>query len=163
MSPERTALAVASPTRDRHTKLLLGLLVAGLLISIVHYIDNVANYASYPQPGPGDPPAPSEGLIAFGWFFFTALGLVGLMHWLKGHNRTAAFFFTGYSVSGLIGFGHYTAPGAFDMIWWRQTHVVADIVCGIAIFAFSVWAVAALPARQDTQTEAVQVAPVRPL
>ena len=46
----------------------------------------------------------------------------------------------GYAVSGLIGFGHYAAPGAFDMVWWRQAHVATDIACGIAIAAFAVWA-----------------------
>jgi hypothetical protein len=44
------------------------------------------------------------------------------------------------SVSGLLGFGHYTAPGAFDMVWWRQLHVVVDIVCGVAILGFALWA-----------------------
>ena len=64
---------------------------------------------------------------------------------------------TGYSVSGLIGFGHYTVPGATDMVWWRQTHVVADILCGIAIFGFALWA-ARRPPRTATD-EATQRAP----
>ena len=40
----------------------------------------------------------------------------------------------------LIGIGHYTVPGATDMVWWRQAHVVADIVCGAAVFGFALWA-----------------------
>jgi hypothetical protein len=27
------------------------------------------------------------------------------------------------------------------MPWWRQTHVVVDILCGFAVLGFSVWAV----------------------
>jgi hypothetical protein len=34
--------------------------------------------------------------------------------------------------------GHYTVDGATDMVWWRQTHIVLDILCGIAILAFAV-------------------------
>jgi hypothetical protein len=45
-----------------------------------------------------------------------------------------------YSGSGLVGIGHYTVPGATDMPWWRQTHVIIDIVCGVAMFSFCVWA-----------------------
>jgi hypothetical protein len=26
------------------------------------------------------------------------------------------------------------------MVWWRQAHVVTDICCGIAVFAFALWA-----------------------
>jgi hypothetical protein len=43
-------------------------------------------------------------------------------------------------VSGLIGIGHYTVEGATDMVWWRQTHVIVDILCGIAILGFALWA-----------------------
>ncbi len=42
-----------------------------------------------------------------------------------------------YSVSGLIGIGHYTVPGAGDMPWWRHVHVVADIVLGLAILVLA--------------------------
>lgn len=60
--------------------------------------------------------------------------------WFRGRITGAAVALTGYSVSGLIGIGHYTVEGATDMLWWRQTHVVVDIVCGIAILSFALWA-----------------------
>ncbi len=40
----------------------------------------------------------------------------------------------------LLGFAHYAVPGATDMVWWRQLHVVVDICCGIAVFCFAIWA-----------------------
>jgi hypothetical protein len=27
------------------------------------------------------------------------------------------------------------------MPWWRHTHVVIDILCGIAVLGFAVWAI----------------------
>ncbi len=39
-----------------------------------------------------------------------------------------------------MGFAHYAVPGATDMVWWRQTHVVVDILLGLAILAFALWA-----------------------
>ena len=130
---------------EKATKILLVLLGLGLLVSVVHYTDNYFNYDDYPQPGPDDFPAPSATVVGLAWFVFTASGVVGLWLWFRGHITAAAIALTGYSVSGLIGFGHYTVPGAFDMVWWRQTHVVADILCGIAIFGFALWAAFRLP------------------
>lgn len=132
------------PTIDdssRHApglKLLTGLLAVAVLVSIVHYVDNVANFADYPEPTSG--PAPSRGLIAVSWFVFTAFGAAGLLLFSRHRIPLAAACLAIYSLSGLVGLGHYTVPGATDMPWWRQLHVVADIACGIAILAFAVWA-----------------------
>lgn len=132
--------------------MLWWLLGVAFVVSVVHYTDNYANYDDYPQPGPGDLPAPSATVVALGWFVFTAFGVLGVWLWLRGRITAAAVALTAYSVSGLIGFGHYTTPGATDMVWWRQTHVVADIVCGIAIFGFAVWAAAKLPRVREPAT-----------
>ena len=124
--------------RSRATRLLLSLLGAAFLVSVVHYTDNYVNYDDYPQGG--DLPAPSTRLIVASWVLFTGSGALGLWMWGRGRVTAAAAFFTGYSVSGLIGFGHYAVPGATSMVWWRQLHVVADICCGVAIFCFAIWA-----------------------
>ncbi|WP_435770021.1 hypothetical protein [Nocardioides sp. SYSU DS0651] len=123
------------------SRLLWWLLGIAVLVSVVHYVDNYVNYDDYPVPGPDAAvPAPSVTLIAAGWFLFTAAGVAGVVLWLRRRIVPAAFALVGYSVSGLIGVGHYTAPGAFDMVWWRQAHVVADILCGVAVLGFALWA-----------------------
>ena len=126
--------------RARATRLLVGLLAVAFVVSVVHYVDNYVNYEDYPEGGVGPVPQPSATLVALGWFVFTASGAVGLWLWLRGRVTPASVFLTGYSVSGLIGFGHYAVPGATSMVWWRQAHVVTDIACGVAVFAFAVWA-----------------------
>ncbi len=123
--------AAASATRT--LRLLLGVAVA---VSIVHYVDNVANYDAYPDPTSG--PAPSRELIALSWFVFTAFGLAAYGLLARGRERAAALCLTVYAGSGLVGLGHYTVPGATDMVWWRQLHIVADIALGIAILAYAV-------------------------
>ncbi|MDQ4053415.1 MAG: hypothetical protein M3237_12045 [Actinomycetota bacterium] len=138
----------------RATRVLLGLLGVAFLVSVVHYTDNYFNYGDYPQPGADDLPAPSATVVGVAWFVFTGLGILGLWLWFRGRITGAAVALTGYSVSGLIGFGHYTVPGATDMVWWRQTHVVVDIVCGIAILGFALWAPLRLP--RTTKDEATQ-------
>jgi hypothetical protein len=142
---------------EKATRILLGLLAVAFVVSVVHYTDNYVNYDDYPQPGPGDLPAPSAAVVGAAWFVFTALGILGLWLWFRGRITAAAVALTGYSVSGLIGFGHYAVPGATDMVWWRQTHVVVDILCGIAILSFAIWAARTLPrsVARDEETQPV--------
>jgi hypothetical protein len=124
---------------ERSTRVLLWLFGTAVVVSVVHYTDNYVNYDAYPQPGPGELPAPSAGLIGLSWFLFTAFGVLGLWLWFRGRIIAACVALTGYSVSGLVGFGHYAVPGATDMVWWRQAHVVVDILCGLAILGFAIW------------------------
>ena len=56
-------------------RVLEGLLAVAVLVSIVHYVDNFANYADYPEPTSG--PVPSRGLVGVSWFVFTAFGAAG--------------------------------------------------------------------------------------
>ena len=129
----------------RATRILLWLIGTAFVVSVVHYTDNYVNHGDYPQPGRDALLAPSAAQFVGAWFVFTALGVLGLWLWFRGRIVAACVALTGYSVSGLIGFGHYSVTGATDMVWWRQTHIVADILCGIAILAFAIWAAARGP------------------
>lgn len=129
------------PTFDRATRVLLWLLGVAFIVSVIHYIDNVVNYADYPEPAPGALLAPTAIVIAVSWFVFTAAGVSGLWLWFRRSIVGAALAFASYSISGLIGIGHYTVPAATSMPWWRQTHVVVDILCGIAVLGFAAWAI----------------------
>ena len=135
-------------TTTRHQDVrrpLLVLMSVAFLVSVVHYIDNTVNYADYPQAEPGSAlPNPSAGVVGSAWFFFTAFGALGLWWFVHGRVTAAAIAIAVYSGSGLVGFGHYAVPGGTDMVWWRQAHVIADIVCGLLLFAFALWSVVAL-------------------
>ena len=107
------------------------------VVSVVHYTDNTVNYADYPRGRTGGVPNPPDWIIAPSWFVFTTFGAVGLWLFVRGRIKPAAVAIAVYSGSGLIGFGHYAVPGATDMVWWRQAHVIADITCGVLLFAFA--------------------------
>jgi hypothetical protein len=136
--PPASATADGSTRPPPHLRLLAGLLAVAVTVSIVHYIDNFANYADYPDPASG--PAPSRTVIGVAWFVFTAFGAAGLVLFARRRIPAALACLAVYSISGLVGLGHYTVPGATDMPWWRQLHVVTDIACGVAILAFAFWA-----------------------
>jgi hypothetical protein len=118
---------------------LIALMAVAFVVSVVHYTDNAVNYADYPLSEPGGLPDPPGWSIAPAWFVFTAFGAVGLWLFLRGRVAPAVVMIALYSGSGLIGIGHYLVPGATNMVWWRQAHVVADIACGVALFTFALW------------------------
>ena len=128
-----------SATSRRALEILRPLLAVAVLVSIVHYVDNVASYADYPEPTSG--PDPSRGLIAASWFMFTAFGIAGYVLVGRDRLRAAAACLAVYAGSGLVGLGHYTVEGATDMPAWRQAHIVADILLGFAMLAFAAWLV----------------------
>lgn len=122
----------------RGTRTILVVVALAVLVSVIHYVDNVVNYADYPvTPDDAAFPAPSDTVIAVAWFVFTAFGAWGVVSLLRRRVLPAVVGLAVYSVSGLIGIGHYTVPGAGDMPWWRHAHVVADIVLGLAILALA--------------------------
>jgi hypothetical protein len=120
-------------------RILRPLLTVAILVSIVHYVDNTVNYADYPQPTSG--PAPARARVGASGVVFTAFGIAGYVLLTRARATAAALCLAVYSGSGLVGFGHYTVRGATDMVWWRQAHIVADILCGIAMIVFAFWLV----------------------
>jgi hypothetical protein len=113
-----------------------------VVVSIVHYADNFANYSDYPH---GDGPEPSSGVVLGAWFVLTPIGLAGYWLYLRGEIRTAALLLIVYSTSGLVGIGHYTVDGMTSEPAWRQAHVVADVMLGASVFAFALWSIVSLP------------------
>jgi hypothetical protein len=116
------------------TRLLQVLLVAGVVMSIVHYVDNVVRFEDYAPDGAGLVTAP---LVAASWFVFTGFGVWGYLSYRRGHHREAAVGLAVYSVSGLVGIVHYreVSPSDFDPV--QNTFVLLDIVLGAAILAMA--------------------------
>jgi hypothetical protein len=126
------------PGDGRGIRFLTRLLAVAVVVSIVHYTDNYVNFHDYPQSS--TLPNPSAGVIFASWFAFTAAGIAGYLLYRRSASRLALVLLVVYSGSGLVGIGHYLVPGATSMPWWRQAHICLDIACGIAVFAFAVWA-----------------------
>jgi hypothetical protein len=123
---------------QRAQRLLTPLFAVAVVVSVVHYTDNYVNYSDFPQNGPL--PDPSRWLVLAAWFVFTAAGVAGYVLFRRAPSTLALSLLAFYSGSGLVGIGHYTVPGAFGMPAARQAHVIADILLGIAMFVFVIWA-----------------------
>lgn len=142
----RVIYLVDSDWHRRAVRLLTPLLAAAVAVSVVHYADNYFNYSEFPQSDTA--PNPSKGLVGGSWFVFTLAGLAGYLLFRRGPSTLALALLAFYSGSGLVGFGHYSVDGAFDMPVGRQAHVIADIGLGLGVLAFVIWA-----ARRRTLSE----------
>ena len=110
-----------------------------LASSLVHYTDNYLAFERFPDGGAG--PDPTADTIWIAWVVFTAFGVAGYLAYRRGQVRKGAALFAVYSLSGLVGLGHYTAPGMSELAWWRHAHIWVDIACGVAVLAFAVYSV----------------------
>jgi hypothetical protein len=121
----------------RASRVLTVIFTTAVIVSVIHYTDNYVNFNDYPQPDQVDLPAAG---IWSAWIAFTAVGLAGYLLFLRSPSVLALALLAIYSGSGLVGILHYSVDGAFQMPWWRQAHVCADILCGFAMITFVFWA-----------------------
>jgi len=138
---------------SRGDRVVVGIVLLAMVVSVVHYVDNYSAYADYPRSE--SIPNPSQGLIGGAWFFFTAFALAGLALLRAGRRTAAGVCLAVYSGSGLVGIGHYAVGGTSVFPWWRHAHVIADIALGFAVLACALWLVRAeRPARAGAQAPA---------
>ena len=123
--------------RTRANRILTVVFFTAVAVSIVHYTDNYFNYDDFPTSD--SLPNPSQELVGLSWFLFTAVGLTGYALFRRGRYAIACLCLGFYAGSGLVGFGHYATDGMTDAVWWRQAHVVVDILLGIAMVSLAVY------------------------
>lgn len=123
--------------RARANRIVTVVFFVAVAVSIAHYTDNYFNYEDFPTSD--TLPNPSQTLVGISWFLFTAVGLAGYALFLRGRYPLACLCLGFYAGSGLVGFGHYATDGMTDAVWWRQAHVVADIMLGIAMVSIAVY------------------------
>ena len=123
----------------RAVRILTVLFAVAVAVSIVHYTDNYLAFERYPQSDSG--PTITRDTIWIAWVVLTPFGLGGYLLYRRGRVPLASALLGVYSISGLIGIGHYTAPGMSRLEWWRHLHIGVDILCGIAVLSFAVWSI----------------------
>jgi len=122
-----------------NVKLLNIVFFTAVASSLVHYTDNYLAFDRFPNDGVGPSIAAHTVLIA--WIVFTAFGVAGYVAYRRGRIREGSALLAVYSISGLIGLGHYTASGMSELAWWRHVHIALDFLCGVAVLTFAIWSV----------------------
>ena len=130
---------MSAAEHSRAVKILTVVLAVAVASSIVHYTDNYLAFDRFPQSETG--PTITDDTIWIAWILFTAFGVAGYLLYHRGRIRPGSGLLAIYSLSGLIGIGHYSAPGMSELAWWRHAHIGVDILCGVAVPAFAAWSV----------------------
>lgn len=88
-----------------HSRWLTGLkwlLIVNVVASILHYADNIAFFAEYPEP-----PWINPGIIDAFWFVMTPLAPAGYLALRRGARQFGAFLLHAYAACSLLALGHY--------------------------------------------------------
>lgn len=117
------------------TDALLRILVAGILLTSVHYADNYLYFDEYPQPV-----SLTRTSVWAGWLLLTGFGIAGYLLHRKGHRAPALVCLVVYSYTGTSSLGHYLYGSLSDFTVKQHVFIGMDGLAGLAVLAFVVWA-----------------------
>jgi len=109
--------------------------VTALLLSVVHYIDNTVRFDDYTG---GKKGFVTRGMIPLSWVLFTAAGVAGYRALKQGNRGLGGSLLGAFSVSGLIGLGHFTTVSPSDFDWFQNTFIALDFLAGLSVFVLAV-------------------------
>lgn len=91
-------------------RILVYLIIANIIASILHYVDNVIHFEHYPEPD-----WLNAQLVDLFWFFMTPFALLGLWLMKKQQYMPALFALIAYALMGLLVLGHYNYASFFNI------------------------------------------------
>jgi hypothetical protein len=115
-------------------RVLIGLVMANVVTSILHYVDNIANFAHYPEPSWLNP-----HLIDMAWFVMTPFGILGCWLFGRGWRRAAHLCLYLYAIMGLLVLGHYLIAPPWELSFKINLFIVAEAVTALVLATFTAW------------------------
>ncbi len=135
MSLATTTPAVPEP---RATRALLRVLLAGIVLTVVHYTDNYLYFDEYPQPA-----SLRRWQVYTGWIVLTAVGVLGYRLYRSGYTAPAYVCLVVYSYTGTSSLGHYLYGSWSDFSAKQHVFILVDGATGLAVLAFVAWSMLA--------------------
>jgi hypothetical protein len=115
-------------------QVLVGLVIANVVTSILHYVDNVVHFAHYPEPSWLNPP-----LVDMAWFVMTPFGILGCWLFWLGWRRVAFLCLYLYAIMGLLVLGHYLIAPPWELSFKINLFILAEAVAALLLGAFTAW------------------------
>jgi hypothetical protein len=117
---------------DGRTRILLALLWAGVVTSILHYVDNVLFFRHYPEPTWLNP-----HLVDLAWFVMTPFGVAGYVMYRQGRRPAAFACLYLYAVMGLLVLGHYLIAPPWEVSFKVNLFIMAEAVAALLLGVFT--------------------------
>jgi DMSO/TMAO reductase YedYZ heme-binding membrane subunit len=112
-------------------------LATAVALSAVHYYDNTVRFEDYTG-GQASDGFITRPVIPISLVLFTMAGVAGYRALKGGNRRWAGVGLAVYSVSGLIGLGHYTTVAPSEFSAFQNTFIALDFLAGLAVLILAV-------------------------
>ena len=106
-------------------------------LSGVHYYDNTVRFEDYTG-GKASDGFITRPVIPISLVLFTIAGIAGYRALKAGNRKLAGVGLAVYSVSGLIGLGHYTTVSPSEFSAFQNTFIALDFLAGLAVLILAV-------------------------
>ena len=130
----------------RHVKALSRVLVAGAVLTTVHYTDNYLYFDEYPQPA-----SLRRWQVYAGWLLLTAVGVAGYRLYRRGLVAAAYVCLVVYSYTGLSSLGHYLYGALGEFSAKQHVFILVDGAAGASVVAFVLWSAFTLRRRRGSR------------
>ena len=134
----------------RRVRTLLRVLLAGIVLTTVHYTDNYVYFDEYPQPA-----SLRRWQVYTAWLVLTAVGVAGYRLYAAGHTLPAYVCLVVYSYTGLSSLGHYLYGALAEFSVKQHVFILVDGLTGASVVAFVVWSAVSARRRGEGSTPAV--------
>lgn len=110
---------------------LLGLVVANVAATILHYGDNILRFARYPEPAWMAP-----HLIDAFWFLMTPFAVIGYVLTGRGRVHAGSMALYAYAAMSLLVLGHYRYAPFRDISFGIHALILLEAGLALALAAF---------------------------
>ena len=120
--------------RSPDRRILLTLVLANVVTSILHYVDNVLFFRHYPEPTWLNP-----HLVDMAWFVMTPFGVAGYVLYLRGRSAAAFACLYLYSLMSLLVLGHYLIAPPWRVSFKINVFIMAEAIAALLLGTFTAW------------------------
>lgn len=123
-------------SRSTYFKGLVWLVAINILMSILHYVDNIMYFEHHPEPK-----WLNADLVDYFWFFMTPFSLIGLYLFYKNKYTMGFIAIVLYCLMSLLVLGHYNYTPFFEISFkihlfiWLEA--ISAFVLLIYIFSYT--------------------------
>ena len=116
------------------TIVLLALVLANVVTSILHYVDNVVFFRHYPEPTWLSP-----HLVDLAWFVMTPFGVAGCLFFRRGRRPAAFACLYLYAAMGLLVLAHYLIAPPWKVALKINLFIMAEAIAALLLGMFTAW------------------------
>lgn len=120
--------------RSGPRRILLTLVLANVVTSILHYVDNVVSFRHYPEPTWLNP-----HLVDLAWFVMTPFGVAGCVLYVRGRSAAAFTCLYLYALMSLLVVGHYLITPPWRVSFKINLFIMAEAVAAVLLGTFTAW------------------------